>query len=346
MHLHQTWKTAELPAWSLHETWKQHMGSRFEYTLHDDATVNATVEEFFPEMMPYWRTVLRPVQRADVFRYLILWLRGGIYADIDTAAKVTPDKWVTRANKYVRCTSSGLDLDPKPPKPKNGTNATGSSDGTIAVAPVTVPKWHAGDECRGAPRDVFAAMPRVRLVAGFEQVSTRRDWADHYAVQFQMCQWTMGAEPLHPVMGRVLERILRYFEEGRHKESQTIVKSTGPGIWSEAVGEHLREVYGVVLGEEPHGAEEVRDAGVHVGDMIVLPQRGFAATVNDMVYDPVRFVEHAFSGTWKEHPATDLEMMGRLTPGTLPLKDTIALLERNRVHQVMYGPPDANPAWG
>ena len=45
--------------------------------------VDAFVKQHLPEILPWWKTALKPVQRADVFRYLVLRERGGVYADID-----------------------------------------------------------------------------------------------------------------------------------------------------------------------------------------------------------------------------------------------------------------------
>jgi hypothetical protein len=46
--------------------------------------------------------------------------------------------------------------------------------------------------------------------------------------------------PGHPIIGEVLRLIRDYFEAGRHlKGTKSIIKSTGPGIWSDAIANYL-----------------------------------------------------------------------------------------------------------
>ena len=69
--IHMTWKTSTLPSWaqSNWDSWEQH-NPGWTRRLWDDAGVDAFVAREFPEIMPFWKTALKPVQRADVFRCL------------------------------------------------------------------------------------------------------------------------------------------------------------------------------------------------------------------------------------------------------------------------------------
>ena len=59
------------------------------YFFHDDEAVNRLFRMEFPEF-PHLKIVIRhciknPTIKADLWRYLLLWVYGGVYADFDTA---------------------------------------------------------------------------------------------------------------------------------------------------------------------------------------------------------------------------------------------------------------------
>ena len=98
------------------------------------------------------------------------------------------------------------------------------------------------------------------FVAGFEEVTDRADWRKWFATQFQVVQWTMGSVAQHPILHLVLRNIVAYYAAGRHLAAhKSVIKSTGPGIWSVAIAQHLRETYGVVFGRAPFGHASMRD---------------------------------------------------------------------------------------
>ena len=53
------------------------------YSLYDDADCDEFVKAFYPKYYKVWPD-LTPVERADLWRYLIIHKYGGVYADIDT----------------------------------------------------------------------------------------------------------------------------------------------------------------------------------------------------------------------------------------------------------------------
>ena len=46
----------------------------------------------------------------------------------------------------------------------------------------------------------------------------------------------------------VLETIVQYYALGRHRESKSVIKSTGPGIWSKGIQRGLLRDYGLTFG--------------------------------------------------------------------------------------------------
>lgn len=43
----------------------------------------------------------KSILKADFFRYLILFARGGVYTDIDTVSLKPIDEWISNNEKYL-----------------------------------------------------------------------------------------------------------------------------------------------------------------------------------------------------------------------------------------------------
>ncbi|CAE7299377.1 och1, partial [Symbiodinium sp. CCMP2456] len=91
--IHQTWKTHRLDSTSEEwfATWSD-KNPTCEHKLWNDTEVAALVQSTSPDVIwPIWQGLL-PVERADAFRYLVLWAYGGYYADIDVSCLVPISK--------------------------------------------------------------------------------------------------------------------------------------------------------------------------------------------------------------------------------------------------------------
>lgn len=82
--LHQTWKTEHLPTWAvpLYQSWSKHHPT-FEHWLWTDEDNRALVTEHLPTFLETYDALPLNIQRVDAVRYLILYLYGGIYVDLD-----------------------------------------------------------------------------------------------------------------------------------------------------------------------------------------------------------------------------------------------------------------------
>lgn len=80
----QTWKTKDVPdKWELSPlTIKKHM-REWTYTLTTDEDNRRIVKENFPDFLDTYDSFEYPIQRADAIRYMILYLYGGLYLDLD-----------------------------------------------------------------------------------------------------------------------------------------------------------------------------------------------------------------------------------------------------------------------
>jgi len=80
----QTWKTNEVPdIWKEAQTSVIKQNNNWKYRLLTDEDNLQMVKQYFPDFLPYYIGFKYPIQRADAIRYIILYLYGGIYIDLD-----------------------------------------------------------------------------------------------------------------------------------------------------------------------------------------------------------------------------------------------------------------------
>lgn len=83
----QTWKTREVP-----EQWREAQRSvvaqnpGWTYVLLTDEDNLAIVRRYFPAYVPTYLGFEHDIQRADAVRYMLLYLWGGVYLDLDYVA--------------------------------------------------------------------------------------------------------------------------------------------------------------------------------------------------------------------------------------------------------------------
>lgn len=85
----QTWKTKELSPTleTLVNSWKTHNPS-YTFHLYNDSMCEEFLERHFPErVVNAYRTIIPGAFKADLWRYCILYIYGGVYSDIDTVCK-------------------------------------------------------------------------------------------------------------------------------------------------------------------------------------------------------------------------------------------------------------------
>ena len=82
--IHQTWKTHKVPAHleAYTHSWRK-LNPGFSYKLYSDSECVEFVKTWYPQYLKLYNAMTHPVERADIFRYLIIHKYGGIYADLD-----------------------------------------------------------------------------------------------------------------------------------------------------------------------------------------------------------------------------------------------------------------------
>ena len=83
--LFQTWKTTPSPQLQqIINTWKTHYPDH-EYTLHDDAECDTFIKtNFDARIYAAYSRIIPGAFKADLWRACVLYIHGGIYADVDT----------------------------------------------------------------------------------------------------------------------------------------------------------------------------------------------------------------------------------------------------------------------
>jgi mannosyltransferase OCH1-like enzyme len=93
----QTYKTQNLPPQALkcQQSWKSHPG--FAYSFLDDLQIKQFVRrELPPRVFAVFESLPLGVMKADLWRYCVVYTKGGIYADIDSVALRPITDWKIR----------------------------------------------------------------------------------------------------------------------------------------------------------------------------------------------------------------------------------------------------------
>ncbi|EEH32998.1 initiation-specific alpha-1,6-mannosyltransferase [Paracoccidioides lutzii Pb01] len=160
----------------------------------------------------------------------------------------------------------------------------------------------------------------VGLVVGIEADTDREDWAQWFSRRLQFCQWTIQAKPGHPVLRDVVATItedaLRMKEAGiliRGMMDKSVMEFTGPAVWTDAIFRYFNNPLYFETAQPPNGrnltAHDFSGVKEHrqLGDVVVLPITSFSPGVGHMgaggADDPMAFVKHHFSGSWKSEEA-------------------------------------------
>jgi|688.fasta_scaffold69237_5 hypothetical protein len=158
----QTYKTDQLPekAKECQLTWKDQ--PNYHYHFMDDAQIDQFMKKHFSsDIYKTFNSLPMGVMKADMWRYCVLYVHGGIYTDIDS----------------------------------------------IALQPLEDWKIQESD----------------RIIIALEN-------------DLHFCQWTILAEPGHPILKKVIDLIVKEAKNGIDTSTEHFVhKHTGPGIWSRAV---------------------------------------------------------------------------------------------------------------
>lgn len=124
----QTWKvTVEHPDFPsryrrIQESWTTHNPTYKHHIVSDDQC-NLMIEQLFlavPDVAKAWGLMPKSILKADFFRYLILYARGGVYSDIDTLCLKPVEEWISNNQTIDGAENNaglvvGIEADPDRP---------------------------------------------------------------------------------------------------------------------------------------------------------------------------------------------------------------------------------------
>lgn len=85
------------------------LNPEFEYALFDDDDLAEFVRSEFPDFLPGWQKLKHGAAKADLWRYLVMFRYGGVYADLDCFCCAPLREWISPEAAYV--TQLGVNKD-------------------------------------------------------------------------------------------------------------------------------------------------------------------------------------------------------------------------------------------
>lgn len=99
--IHQTWKNKDLP--EKLENWRNmwlKMCPEYEHKLYDDDDLVILIKTHFPQYVKQFNNFSYNIERVDFWRCAMLYVYGGVYADLDVYPMKSIDKFL-QMNKVV-----------------------------------------------------------------------------------------------------------------------------------------------------------------------------------------------------------------------------------------------------
>jgi mannosyltransferase OCH1-like enzyme len=91
-------------------TWKHH-NPEYEYRYMDDEQAKEFVlKEYGKEWLDIFNSLPVGVMRGDLWRYMIIYKYGGIYADLDTLCNEPVFNWISNKHKLIVCPENNRDF--------------------------------------------------------------------------------------------------------------------------------------------------------------------------------------------------------------------------------------------
>jgi len=108
--IYQTFKSSKLPLLTRwHIYWMKKKNPEYDYQFYDDTRIEAFIkEEFDEETFKLYSKLNIGAAKADFFRYAILYIKGGIYLDIDSKINISLDSFILDSDSAIITLESNL----------------------------------------------------------------------------------------------------------------------------------------------------------------------------------------------------------------------------------------------
>jgi mannosyltransferase OCH1-like enzyme len=90
------------------DTWIK-LNPEYQYNLVDDDEIKKFIQTHFPHYLPAFGKIEHGASRADLWRYLVMFKYGGVYADVDCICVNPLKEWINPDAAYV--TQLGVNKD-------------------------------------------------------------------------------------------------------------------------------------------------------------------------------------------------------------------------------------------
>ena len=107
----QTMRTNKVPFFmkKYADSWIE-LNPEYEYRFHDDDDIIKFLETEFPQYIDGYNNLKYGASKADLWRYLIIYKFGGIYADIDCKCNNPLRNWINPNSEYVTQLGTNKDI--------------------------------------------------------------------------------------------------------------------------------------------------------------------------------------------------------------------------------------------
>ena len=107
----QTMKSNEVPPFMKHyaDSWIE-LNPEYEYRFHDDIDIINFIKNDFPEYLEGYNKLKYGASKADLWRYLIIYKFGGVYADMDCKCHNPLQTWINPESHFVTQLGTNKDI--------------------------------------------------------------------------------------------------------------------------------------------------------------------------------------------------------------------------------------------
>lgn len=213
----------------------QELNPAWQVVLYDDDDMLLLVQLEYPEFLTLFNSLLDPVERVDIWRYLIVHSKGGVYSDSDWMPHKPIDEWVKEITTHGLFTGVASSITASPSSSSSSNSKTSST----------------------------SYFPKV--IVGYE------DWKSSFR-SLQILQWGFYAlETRHPIFYETVKHIQHMFvnEALTSTWQGDAVQRTGPEPFTWAILHHLQR-QGVNL-----SLLERHTLHYSEGDIMIAPVRFF-----------------------------------------------------------------------
>lgn len=212
----QSLKSLSAPSLYAINSWSD-MNRESVHVMWYDEDIHKFMKRFFPQYLNTYY-VINGVQRSDLFRYLVIYQFGGVYADLDVIC--FQSAWSLKASspgfavanppqteaEWKAKVDEAFDLFPHHPMISNLRNSPFHNESTTWVEPTVL--WHSNGNMTEIGAVGSSASPAQNVLYIGEERTTvdRPDMNLMYPIQY-LQWWFMASAPFHSALLGVAEDI-------------------------------------------------------------------------------------------------------------------------------------------